>query len=100
MHIVGVAKLQLGADAEAAAWLRRSIEANRNYPLAHFALAAALALLGLLDEARIAANAGLALNPGFTIRRFRVGASSDNSTYLAGREGVCEGMRLAAVPEG
>ncbi len=32
MHFVGAAKLQLGADAEAVAWLRRSIEANRNFP--------------------------------------------------------------------
>ena len=68
---VGLAKLQLGADAEAVVWLRRSIEANRNYPVAHFHLAAALALLGSLDEARAAAQAGLALNPSFTIRRFR-----------------------------
>jgi TolB-like protein/Tfp pilus assembly protein PilF len=41
---VGVAKIQLGADAEAVGWLRRSIEANRNFSLAHFALAAALGL--------------------------------------------------------
>ena len=47
---VGMAKLQLNADAEALCWLRRSIEANRNYPLTHFALAATLALLGSLDE--------------------------------------------------
>ena len=66
MLFVGIAKLHLGADAEAVAWLRRSIEANRNYPLAHFHLAAALALLGQLDEARAAAQAGLALDPGFT----------------------------------
>jgi hypothetical protein len=41
MHYAGVAKLVLGADAEAVAWLRRCLEANRNYPLAHFHLAAA-----------------------------------------------------------
>ena len=90
----------LGADAEAVAWLRRGIEANRNYPLAHFYLAAALALLGELDEARAAAQAGLALNPTFTIRRFRADAPSDNPTYLAGRERIYEGMRMAGVPEG
>jgi TolB-like protein len=100
MHIVGMAKLQLGADAEAAGWLRRSIEANRNYPLVHFTLAVALGSLGALDEARTAAQAGLALNPGFTIRRVRLGASSDNPTYLAGLERACEGLRLAGVPEG
>ena len=96
----GLAKLQLGADAEAVAWLRRSIEANRNYPLAHFYLAAALALLGRLDEARAAAQAGLALDPSFTIRRFRANVPSDNPTYLAGRERIYEGMRMAGVPEG
>ena len=40
-------------------------------PLTHFDLAAALARLGKLDEARAAVNAGLALDPRFTIRRFR-----------------------------
>jgi tetratricopeptide (TPR) repeat protein len=100
MHFVGRAKLQLGADAEAAAWYRRSIEANRNYPLAHFSLAAALGLLGAVDEARTAAKAGLALDPGFTIRRVRATKRSDNPTYLAGRERLCMGMRLAGVPEG
>ena len=46
MYCVGRAKIQLGADVEAVDWLRRSIEANRNFPYTHFALAAALALLG------------------------------------------------------
>jgi len=100
MLIVGLAKLQLGADAEAAGWLRRSVEANRNYPLAHFAFAAALGLVGALDEARTAAKAGLALDPGFTIRRWRASKSSDNPIYLAGRERTCVSMRLAGVPEG
>lgn len=99
MLFVGIAKAQLGADAEAAGWLRRSIEANRNFPLAHFHLAEALALLGQLDDARAAAQAGLALDPGFNLRRYRVNALSDNPAYLAGRERSCEGMRLAGVPE-
>ena len=97
---VGLAKLFLGADVEAVAWLRRSIEANRNYPLPHFYLAAALALLGSLDEARAAAQAGLVLNPTFTLRRYRSTASSDHPAYLAGRERIYEGMRMAGVPEG
>ena len=44
------------------------------------ALAAALAHLGRLDEARSAVQAGLALDPTFTISRFRARASSDNPT--------------------
>jgi hypothetical protein len=78
---------------------RRSIEANRNYPNTHLWLAAALAHLGRLTEARAAAQAGLALHPSFTIARLRAGASSDNPIYLAQRERVIEGMRKAGVPE-
>ena len=69
MHKLGVAKLILGADAEAVEWLRRSLEANRNYPIVHFQLAAALALVGSMDEARASVLAGFALDPAFTIRR-------------------------------
>jgi TolB-like protein/Flp pilus assembly protein TadD len=98
--IVGSAKLHLGADEEAVMWLRRSNEANRNHPIAHFYLAAALARLGRLDEARDAMHAGLALNPGFTLRRYRAGAYTDNPTYLTQRELVCEALRKAGVPEG
>ena len=100
MHFVGIAKIQLGADAEAVAWLRRSIEANRNFPTSHFALAGALGLLGAVDEARTVAKAALALIPGYTIRRLRAHKFSDNPTYLAGRERFCDGLRLAGVPEG
>ena len=96
---VGLAKLHLGTDADAVAWLRRGIEAYRNYPLAHFYLAAALALLGSLDEARAAAQTGLALDQSFTTRRYLTRLSSDNPTFLAGRERVCHGMRMAGVPE-
>jgi tetratricopeptide (TPR) repeat protein len=96
----GNAKSQLGADEEAAVWYRRGIEANRNFAAGHFFLAGALGLLARLDDARAAAQAGLLIDPSFTIRRFRLGASSDNPTYLAGRERLCEGMRHAGVPEG
>jgi TolB-like protein len=97
---VGNAKAQIGADEDAIAWLRRGIEANRNLPVGHFFLAAALAAVNRLDDARNAARAGLALDPGFTIRRFRASAASDNRIYLARRERIYEGMRHAGVPEG
>jgi len=98
--VAGFAKLQLCHDAEAASMLLRSVEVNRNYSISHTSLAAALALLGSLDQANATAKIGLALDPTFTIRRFRDGASNANPTYLAGRERICEGMRLAGVPEG
>lgn len=102
MAIVGFAKQQLGADAEAIVWLRRALDANRNHSTAHFDLAAVLAQLGELDEARATVQAGLALDPSFTIRRFRdaTNARSDVPTFRAWRDRVIEGMRLAGVPEG
>lgn len=99
LSMMGGAKLHISADAEAVDWFRRSIEANRNYPVAHFMLAAALALRGSLDQARVAAKAGLALDPSFTIRRFRDGVQSDNPTFLAKRERLYEGMRRAGVQD-
>jgi hypothetical protein len=95
------AKLYEDANSEAVVWLRRSLEANPNNTHGQFLLAATLALLGKLDEARDAAHTGLALNPAFTIRRFRLNSASEGDpTYRAARERVCEGMRLAGVPEG
>jgi hypothetical protein len=59
-----------------------------------------LAHLGELDEARANAQAGLALDPSFSIRRYRTNTPSNNPVYLAGRERVYEGLRMAGVPEG
>jgi TolB-like protein len=95
----GAAKWQLSEDDDAVNRWRRSLEANRNYPITHFLLAAALALLGCMDQAKEAAKAGLTLDPNFTIRRFRNGVLSDNPTYLAMRERIYRGLLLAGVPQ-
>jgi TolB-like protein len=97
---VGMGKLAINADLEAIAWFRRSLEANRNHALSHFHFAAAQALVGDLKEARSTAEAGIALDRGFTIRRYRLNAKGDNPTYLAKRERFYDGMRMAGVPEG
>ena len=98
LTIVGFARSLLGQPGEAVSWLRRSIETNRNYPLCHFALAAALANLDRLDEAHLEVRAGLALDPQFTIASFSSAAWSDNAVYLAQRVHFVEGMRKAGVP--
>jgi hypothetical protein len=54
---------------------------------------------GRHNEARAAVQAGLALNPFFTVTRFRAGVPTDNPIYLAKRERVYDGMRKAGVPE-
>jgi TolB-like protein len=100
MTWVGNAKVQIGADEDAIAWLRRGIETNRNLAVGHFFLAAALAVVNRHEDARNAASAGLALDPGFTVARFRASAASDNLIYLARRKRIYEGLRQAGVPEG
>jgi len=99
-YIAGLAKLYLGADAEAVELFRESIDGSRNFPLNHFHNAAALALLGRQGEAEAEAKAGLAIAPDFTLAGFRATAESDNPVYLAQRERVIEGMRKAGLPEG
>ena len=101
MDVAGLAQLHLGSYEQAVAWYRRSIEANRNYPVIHLGLAAALAQLGRLDEAHSAVKAGLALDPAYAISRTRSlwTEQSDDPTYLAGVERILEGLRKAGVPE-
>jgi TolB-like protein/class 3 adenylate cyclase len=97
----GIAKNHLGDCEQAVLWCRRAIEANRNYPEAYFHLAAALARLGRLDEARSAVNAGLALNPSFTVSRARVNwtAMSDDPVHPEQLAPIFEGLRMAGLPE-
>jgi hypothetical protein len=91
--------MHLNADSEAVTWLRRGVELNRNYAIGHFRIAAASSRVDRPDQARIAAQAGLALDPHFTIRRFRSHWTSDNPAYLTGCERTCDGMRMAGIPE-
>jgi TolB-like protein/Flp pilus assembly protein TadD len=98
-YMAGTAKLLLGRADEAVVWLRRSVEANHGYPIAHFTLAAALALSGKAAEAQAAAAAAFTLSPRFTVERYRAGLQGRNPTYLAQRERIYEGLRKAGVPE-
>ncbi len=97
----GIAKNHLGDCEQAVLWCRRAIEANRNYPEAHFHLAAALARLDRLHEARSAVKAGLVLNPSFTVSRARTDwtAMSDDPTHPQQLAPIFEGLRMAGLPE-
>jgi tetratricopeptide (TPR) repeat protein len=99
LMFVGGANVNLGRYEEAIVWLNRSIEANRNNPLCHFHLAGTYALLGRLEDARTAARTGLALNPDFTVARFRASPSSDNARYAAAHELFADALQAAGVPE-
>jgi TolB-like protein/class 3 adenylate cyclase len=95
LMMVGVSKIGLNRYDEAVVWLRRSIEANRNDPMSHLYLSAALALDGRLEEARASAKSGLVLNPQFRIEHYRA-ALSERGLLQRG-ERIIEGMRMAGV---
>jgi TolB-like protein len=95
----GAAKLYLGAEEEAVSWLRRSIEANRNFAYSHFLLAAAFARFGRLPESRSAVRAGFSVDPSFTVARFRVRGASLHPNVVAQLEPILDGLRKAGVPE-
>ena len=96
----GSVKVFLAKDEEAVGELRRAIEANRNFAVAHLLLAVALAGLERLEEGRLAAREALSIDPTFTIRRYRADVPSDNPVFLAGRRRVYELMRRVGIPEG
>jgi TolB-like protein/class 3 adenylate cyclase len=98
LAIAGFASDFLQRYDEAVAWQQRSIQANGNYAIAHFHLASALANLGRLEEARAAAQAGLAIDPKFTIGWFLTVKFSDTPAHLAWRERLADGMRKAGLP--
>ena len=98
--LLGIADLFLGRLWPALDRMRKSVEMNPNVALMQFFLAAATALSGRADEARTAREAGMQLDPNFTVARFRNERRSQNPTFLAQRERIYEGLRLAGVPEG
>ena len=97
--VVGASKLHLGAYEDAATWLTQSVAINPNFATARFLLAAAFGHLDRIAEAIAEAQAALALNPGFTISRFRACPDCDNAAFLRQRRNVYDGLRKAHVPE-
>jgi TolB-like protein/tetratricopeptide (TPR) repeat protein len=97
--LLGIADLFLGRLEPALDRLRKSVEMNPNVAMPHFFLASALALSGRITEARDVRTTGLDLDPHFTVARFRNERRSENPTFLAQRERIYEGLRLAGVPE-
>jgi hypothetical protein len=77
MNMAALAKLHLGSYEQAVAWFRRS------------------------KEGHSAVQAGLALNPAYTVSRVRAAwtARSADPTFLAEIEPIFEGMRKAGLPE-
>jgi TolB-like protein/tetratricopeptide (TPR) repeat protein len=98
-YLIGIADVYLGRVVRGLENLRKSIELNPNWGLSQYVLAGALGLAGLLVDAADACAEARRLAPSFTIARFRAEAVSDNPIYLAQREHLYEGLRLAGAPE-
>jgi tetratricopeptide (TPR) repeat protein len=96
---LGAAGLYGGRLAEAIDQLQKSVQLDPDYNLAHLFLASALALEGHHADAAVARDAGLGLDPTFTVARYRANPRSNNATHLAQRERIYMGMQKAGVPE-
>jgi len=97
--LIGLAEVYLGRVVRGIESLRKSVEIDRGWALAQFTLAGALALAGLLVEAAEVRAVAQQLAPNFTIAKFRAETISDNPVYMAQRENLYEGLRLAGVSE-
>ena len=101
MLIAGAAKLFLGSDEEAVAWLRRSVEANRNNPTCTF-------LSRRRPGASRSAGGSAGCGPGWARPEshfYRASATklvrrATIQSIWRSAERVSEGIRKAGVPEG
>ena len=84
---------------EAIEWARRAVQTNPNLRYPYRVLAAALALSGQGDEARMVATELRRRYPQDTIRAFLVREPWTDPLYRAGQNREIEGMRLAGIPE-
>ena len=97
---IGWARFLLGHDVHAVEMLRKSIALNPGYSPAHLFLTATYAMQGAIREAHEALAAYLRTNPAVnTIASLRANAQSNHPVYLAQRERLYEGMRLAGMAE-
>jgi adenylate cyclase len=84
---------------EAVEWARRGVEVNPNLRYPYRVLAAALALSGRVDEARMVAAEMLRRYPKETISTFLTREPWTDPAYCAGQDREITGMRLAGIPD-
>jgi TolB-like protein/Flp pilus assembly protein TadD len=101
---LGRALIHLGKDAEAVETFRLVVHGNPHLSRDRAFLAAAEALVGNTERAKLHLAEYNELDPGMTIRRFAEERSSVptgavSATYLRGFERILEGLRRAGMPE-
>src|SRR6266567_1981046 len=82
---------------EAVEWARRGVQVNPNLRYPYRVLAAALALSGRVDEARMVAAEMLRRYPKETISTFLTREPWTDPVYRAGQDREITGMRLAGI---
>ena len=93
--IIGFSNFLLGHDEDAVQACQSAIEMNPRFSILHLWLAAPLARLGRIDEARAAAARLLALDPAFSIGRWSA-AVGIAPTII---DEVTDALRLAGLPD-
>jgi Tfp pilus assembly protein PilF len=97
--ISGMAELHLGHDDGAISWLARAIDTGTPVALHHAYLAGALALAGRAAEAQAALAEFRKAMPAATTARLRAQAYSTEPGFVAQRERLYDGLRIAGLPE-
>jgi len=94
-HGICLGHFMRGRYEEAATAARGSIRSKPGFSISHFLLAAALVKLGSMDEAKAAAERGLALQPNYSSggQCAAIGAVPELAAPLI------EAMRAAGLPE-
>jgi adenylate cyclase len=101
---LGRALIHLGRYVEAVDALRLAVHSNPHLSRDLAFLAAAEALVGNIDRAKLLLAKYIVLDPGMTVRRFALERNSVplhavSPAYLRGTEHILEGLRRAGLPE-
>jgi len=101
---LGRALIHLGQYEEAVEALRLAVHSNPHLSRDRAFLAAAEALVGNIDRAKLHLAKYNELDPGMTVRRFALERNSIpleavSPTYLSGMERILEGLHRAGMPE-
>ena len=89
----------LGNDEQAQNLARQALSTGFKSYLAYSYLAAALANLGRIDEARRVVGEMLIANPEITLARLYANRRSDHPGYLSRWQRYLDGLRAAGLPE-
>jgi tetratricopeptide (TPR) repeat protein len=93
------ARIAAGDDALAIEAARQGIAANRDHAHNHAVMAAALAHLGRMDEAKAALREFQRVQPGITVARYRQTSTANEPVAVKTYARLMAGLAKAGLPE-